>query len=133
MLRVTRHGPVITDLIPGETRKGRSEMDLVRFLYRSLLRLEFGAKIGHKFLQAAGVVAFAGGRNMMYADVDGHIGYQATGAISHSEGGRNGSLPVPGNDDGTRVDRVGSILKKLPSVLDPPSGVSSDCQWAHCS
>ncbi len=63
----------------------------------------------------------APGQNVVYADVDGNIGYQATGLIPIRAAG-DGSLPVPGEDDSARVDRLRS-LRQLPSVYNPPSGI----------
>ena len=58
---------------------------------------------------------------MVYADVDGHIGYQATGLIPIRATG-DGSVPVPGDDD--THEWTGYVpYDKLPSVYDPPSGI----------
>ena len=63
----------------------------------------------------------APGQNVVYADVDGHIGYQATGVIPIRATG-DGSVPVPGDDDSH--EWTGYVpFDKLPSVYDPPSGI----------
>ena len=63
----------------------------------------------------------APGQNVVYADVDGHIGYQATGMIPIRAAG-DGSLPVPGDDD--CHEWTGYVpFDQLPSVYDPPSGI----------
>ena len=60
-------------------------------------------------------------QNVVYADVDGHIGYQATGLIPIRASG-DGSMPVPGEDDAH--EWTGYVpFDKLPSVYDPPSGI----------
>ena len=60
-------------------------------------------------------------QNVVYADVDGHIGYQAMGRIPIRASG-DGSLPAPGNDNAH--EWVGVVpYDKLPSVLDPASGI----------
>ena len=59
-------------------------------------------------------------QNLVYADVEGHIGYQAPGRIP-IRGAGTGSEPAPGWD--SRYDWTGTIpFEELPWVLDPPSG-----------
>jgi penicillin amidase len=59
-------------------------------------------------------------QNLVYADVDGHIGYQAPGLIPMRAGG-DGTTPVPGWS--SRYAWTGTIpFDQLPSVLDPPAG-----------
>jgi penicillin amidase len=63
----------------------------------------------------------APGQNVVYADVDGNIGYQATGKIPIRAMG-DGSLPENGSDD--RHDWIGYIpYDKMPSVFNPVSGI----------
>jgi penicillin amidase len=57
----------------------------------------------------------------VFADVDGNIGYQATGKIPIRTSG-DGSLPENGSDDSH--EWTGYIpFDKLPSVYNPPSGI----------
>ncbi len=61
-------------------------------------------------------------QNLVYADVDGHIGYQAPGLIPIRKSGNTGDYPAEGwlpSDDWT-----GSFVPfdALPSVLDPDDG-----------
>jgi penicillin amidase len=61
-------------------------------------------------------------QNLVYADREGHIGYQAPGRIPIRKSGNDGYLPAEGwrtNDDWT-----GSYVpfEALPSVLDPEEG-----------
>lgn len=60
-------------------------------------------------------------QNMVYADVDGHIGYYAAGRVPIRRSG-DGSIPYDGaTDDG---EWTGFIpFDKLPNLLDPPSGI----------
>ncbi|MEQ6903745.1 penicillin acylase family protein [Nocardioides sp. YIM 152588] len=62
------------------------------------------------------------GQNVLYADTDGHIGYQAAGEIPLRAPGHDGSTPVagwrPANDWAGRVPAAA-----MPWVLDPPSGM----------
>ena len=63
----------------------------------------------------------APGQNVMYADADGHIGYQATGRIPIRAAG-DGSLPVSGSDDAH--EWKGWIpFDEMPHVYDPASGI----------
>jgi penicillin amidase len=58
---------------------------------------------------------------VVYADVDGNIGYQTTGHVPIRAAG-DGSLPVSGADDAH--EWTGYIaFDKLPSIYNPPSGV----------
>jgi len=59
--------------------------------------------------------------NFVYADVDGHIGYQSTGRVPVRVAGHQGMVPVPGWDG--RSEWQGFIpYEEMPNLLDPPSG-----------
>ena len=59
-------------------------------------------------------------QNLVYADVDGHIGYQAPGLIPVRAAG-DGTKPVPGWT--SQYAWTGTIpFDRLPSIFDPPSG-----------
>jgi penicillin G amidase len=115
----TRHGPVITELLPGETRKIalrwtlQDGEGLVFFDVNSAQNWDEFRKAFSNFV--------APGQNVMYADVDGHIGYQATGRVPIRTAG-DGSLPVNGSDDAH--EWKGWIpFDEMPRVYDPPSGI----------
>jgi penicillin amidase len=60
-------------------------------------------------------------QNMVYADVDGHIGYTAAGRVPLRKSG-DGSLPYDGATDAG--EWTGYIpFDKLPRLFDPPSGI----------
>ncbi|HEV7843190.1 MAG TPA: penicillin acylase family protein, partial [Pyrinomonadaceae bacterium] len=60
-------------------------------------------------------------QNMVYADVDGHIGYTAAGRVPLRKSG-DGSLPYDGATDAG--EWTGFIpFEKLPRLFDPPSGI----------
>ena len=60
-------------------------------------------------------------QNMVYADVDGHIGYYAAGMVPIRKSG-DGSVPYDGSkDDGEWVSFI--PFDKLPHLYDPPSGM----------
>jgi penicillin amidase len=116
---LTRHGPIITDLIPGETRK----IALHWTIYDSLANPFFDIDSAHnwdEFLKALATWD-SPAQNAVYADVDGHIGYHATAHVPIRKSG-DGSLPVSGDDDAH--EWTGYIpFDKLPGVYDPPSGI----------
>jgi penicillin G amidase len=118
-VKITRHGPVITDLVPGETRP----LALRWTLYDGL-RMPFfdvnAAQTWEEFRHAFSLLD-APGQNVVYADVDGNIGYQATGKIPIRAAG-DGSLPVSGTDNAH--EWISYIpFEKLPSIYNPPSGI----------
>ncbi len=120
-VEVTRHGPIISDIIPGEKRK----LALKWVIYdpqawRAPFFAVDSAKNWQDFRTAFSRFG-APGQNVVYADVDGHIGYQATGLIPIRAAG-DGSVPVPGEDDSH--EWTGYVpYDKLPSVYDPASGI----------
>jgi penicillin amidase len=59
--------------------------------------------------------------NFVYADVDGHIGYQAAGRIPTRAAGHGGELPVPGAD-GAHEWGAPIPFNELPRRFDPPEG-----------
>ncbi len=115
----TRHGPIVTELLPGETRK-----IALRWTLQDGMGLMFfdvnSAQNWDEFRKAFSTFG-APGQNVMYADVDGHIGYQATGRVPiRTEG--DGSLPVSGSDDAHEWQ--GFIpFDEMPHVYDPPAGI----------
>jgi|HubBroStandDraft_5_1064220.scaffolds.fasta_scaffold02018_4 penicillin amidase len=115
----TRHGPIITELLPGETRK-----IALRWTLQDGEGLVFfdvnTAQNWDEFRKAFSAFG-APGQNVMYADMDGHIGYQATGRVPIRASG-DGSLPVSGSDDAH--EWKGWIpYDEMPRVYDPPSGI----------
>jgi penicillin amidase len=59
-------------------------------------------------------------QNWIYADVDGNIGYQMSGAVPVRRSG-NGLLPTPGWTDEGRWERY-LDFEELPWALNPPEG-----------
>jgi penicillin amidase len=60
-------------------------------------------------------------QNIVYADVDGHIGYHAAGIVPIRKSG-DGSVPYDGSTDAGEWSSYIPIAK-LPTVYDPPSGI----------
>ena len=118
---ITRHGPIITDLIPGETRKLALKWTVYDLQATRIPFFAIDSAQNWQEFETAFSRFGAPGQNVVYADVDGHIGYQATGLIPIRSTG-DGSLPVPGDDDAH--EWTGYVpYDKLPSVYDPPSGI----------
>lgn len=116
---MTRHGPIIKDLIPGEKRELALRWTLYDGLHDPFFDLD-SAENWAQFLDALSTWE-APSQNVVYADVDGHIGYHATGHIPVRVSG-DGSLPENGSDDAH--EWVGYIpFDKLPNIFDPPWGV----------
>ncbi len=118
-VRITRHGPVITELVPGETRP----LALRWTLYDGLRIPFFDVNTAQNWddFKRAFSQLDAPGQNVVYADVDGNIGYHATGKVPIRAAG-DGGVPVSGADN--THEWTGFIpFEKLPSVYNPPSGI----------
>ena len=119
----TRHGPIVTDIVPGnDTRKLALKWVLYEphALTLELFRHINSAANWDEFRDA--LKGFASpGQNVVYADVDGHIGYQATGWVPLRKKG-DATRPVPGSNDDYEWDGY-LDFDKMPRVYDPPSGI----------
>ncbi|MBZ5525296.1 MAG: penicillin acylase family protein [Acidobacteriia bacterium] len=118
---VTRHGPVISELFQGEERKLALQWLVYddRAIGIPLFDLN-SAQNWEQFRKALSAFATPS-QNVVYADVDGHIGYQPMGFIPVRASG-DGTVPAPGADG--KHDWTGYIpFDKLPSLYDPPSGI----------
>jgi penicillin amidase len=118
-VKSTRHGPIVTELVPGETRP----LALRWTLYEGLRLPFWGVNRAQNWndFRAAFSQLDSPGQNVVYADVDGNIGYQTTGKIPIRAAG-DGSLPVNGVDDAHEWTSF-IPFEKLPSVYNPPSGI----------
>ena len=118
---VTRHGPIITSLFPGETR----QIALGWLVYDPhaisvpLFDLD-SAQNWEQFRKALSAFATPS-QNVVYADIDGNIGYQPMGFVPIRAAG-DGTVPVSGADG--KHDWTGYVpFDKLPSLYNPPSGI----------
>ncbi|MGD1078664.1 MAG: penicillin acylase family protein [Candidatus Sulfotelmatobacter sp.] len=118
-VKITRHGPIITELVPGETRPLALRWTLYDSLHIPFFDVD-AAQNWQEFRQAFSQLD-APGQNVVYADVEGNIGYQATGKIPIRAAG-DGSLPVSGDDDAHEWTSY-IPFEKLPSIYNPPSGI----------
>ena len=116
---LTRHGPIVSELVPGETR----QLALRWTLYDGIRDPFFAVDSARNWeeFEAAFSQFDAPGQNVVYADVDGNIGYHATGRIPIRASG-DGSLPENGSDNAH--EWLGYVpFDLLPSVFNPPSGI----------
>jgi len=116
---VTRHGPIIF--------QGDGKRYALR--WTALDPTKNNAELQYKLNRArnwqefnAALESFtAPTQNIVYADVDGHIGYHAAGVVPIRKSG-DGSVPYDGSTDAG--DWTSYIpISKLPAVFDPPSGM----------
>jgi penicillin amidase len=116
---LTRHGPIVTDMMLGETRKLALRWTLYDGIHNPFFAVD-SAQNWEDFRRAFSQLD-APGQNVVYADVDGNIGYQATGKIPIRAAG-DGSLPENGSDNAH--EWIGYVpFEKLPSTFNPPSGI----------
>lgn len=116
---LTRHGPIITELIPGEARQIALRWTVYDGVHNPFFDIDT-AQNWSDFTRALSTWN-APAQNAVYADIDGHIGYHATGNIPIRASG-DGSLPEDGsNDDHEWKSFV--PFDKLPNVYDPAWGV----------
>ena len=137
-IRATRHGPVLSDVLgsvadigaaapapPGSPSRGRGyEVSLAwtgsepARTFQALMAVNT-ATDWESFREAAAVLDVPG-QNLVYADVEGRIGYQTPGRIP-VRGAGDGLVPAPGWD--SAYDWQGWVpFEDLPSVVDPPAG-----------
>ena len=116
---VTRHGPIIFE---GDGKRyalrwtaldpTKNNGDLQYNLNRARNWKEFNTAV-ESFTAPT--------QNIVYADVDGHIGYHAAGVIPIRKSG-DGSVPYDGSTDAGEWTSYIPV-SKLPTLYDPPSGI----------
>jgi penicillin amidase len=118
----TRHGPVVRRDAPSEGGNAYA----LRWTALEPGGLDFGfpllgrAQNWNEFVELTRHIG-GPGQNMIYADVDGNIGFTIPARIPIRAKG-DGSLPVPGDTD--QYEWKGYILfEELPRVLNPPDGI----------
>lgn len=132
-IRASRHGPLLSDVSDQLQRVGEQQAGPDAEGYavalswvgatpgRSMDAL-LGVNQAQDFRQfrAAAALLSAPSQSLLYADVDGNIGYQLPGDVP-LRGRGDGQLPAPGWD--TRYDWRGTIpFAELPYAYNPPAG-----------
>ena len=146
-VRSTRHGPLLSDVSPelstvganapvSGTAPDRANGYGVALSWTALtpsrtadaIFMFNAATNWDEFREAAGQFA-APSQNLVYADRDGHIGYQAPGRIPIRQSGR-GDYPAQGWLSAN--DWTGDFVPfdALPSVLDPDGGIIATANQA---
>ena len=128
-VRETRHGPVLSDLLPTTATGTVLESDQVLALSWTALAeddvsiealLDLGAARDWPAFVAAARGNGTPMQNVLYADTAGHIGFIAPGRVP-IRGQGDGRWPVPGWTG--EFDWQGAIpFAELPRGLDPPDG-----------
>ncbi len=129
-VRSTRHGPVISDIVANAGKPLR-ENEVLAFAWTALADDDLTAQAGRKIASARNWEEFRGAlrdfhapqQNIVYADVDGNIGFYAPARvpIRKPENLTNGRMPARGwlADD----DWDGFIpFDELPNSLNPIGG-----------
>ncbi|PWT81953.1 MAG: penicillin acylase family protein, partial [Acidobacteria bacterium] len=116
---VTRHGPIVFERDGKRYALRWTALDPK--LNSSDVNFQLNRARNWKEFNSALESFTAPTQNIVYADVDGHIGYHAAGVVPIRKSG-DGSVPYDGStDDG---EWTGFIpVSKLPNVFDPPSGM----------
>ncbi|AWB91371.1 penicillin acylase family protein [Aeromicrobium chenweiae] len=133
-VRSTRHGPILSDLDEDAEDVGESaQKTATRGSYEVALRwtaldpeptikavFALGRAQDWDEFRAAAKLFTVPSQNLLYADVEGNIGYQSPGTIPIRKKG-DGRWPVPGWDPS--YGWKGSIpFDELPTVLNPDEG-----------
>jgi penicillin amidase len=119
-VRYTRHGPIFSDILPNETRdlalrwtSHDTHNHMRAFLEMNLCNGE------EEFREALQHWGFPS-QNIVYADIQGNIGYVMPGKVPLRRGGM-GLFPVPGWQD--NYEWEGWIpFSELPAVQNPETG-----------
>ena len=131
VVRSTRHGPVISDVL-GRKAGVPAAKTVLAMAWTALRDDDRTLEAGLQMMRAAGwddfVAALRGfhvpQQNIVYADVDGNIGFYAPGLvpIRKPENAAQGMMPVPGWEAGN--DWAGWIpFDELPHAFNPATGV----------
>ena len=129
-IRISRHGPVISDVMrTAEELTPRGHV--IAFAWTALAEDDRSMQAAMKFARARewdGFLAAARDfqspqQNIVYADIEGNIGFIAAGRVPHRKPGNDlkGMAPAPGWQE--KYDWAGSIpFEQLPRSFNPESG-----------
>lgn len=130
-VRETRHGPVMSDVL-GSVRRYLGDDYVLAARWTALDETDTTANAASALVRAksaddflAGAVDFVSPQqNMVYADVDGNIGYVAPGRIPVRGEGNLTRGFVPGLGWDAAYDWQGYLpFEELPQIHNPPSGI----------
>ncbi|MFG3439021.1 penicillin acylase family protein [Nonomuraea sp. NPDC047897] len=125
-VRSTRHGPLINEVLGGVRPSGGANAVALQWTALTPGRTADaifamnGARDWHEFRAAAALFEVPA-QNLVYADTEGNIGYQAPGRIPIREKG-DGAWPVPGWTGEYEWNTAPIPYDQLPSVRNPPDG-----------
>jgi penicillin amidase len=130
-VRVSRHGPVISDVSRAASDPAPRGY-VIAFAWTALLEDDTTLQAAHKIAHADDWQGFlaavrdyhAPQQNMVYADVEGNIGFIAAGRVPLRKPGNDlkGLAPAPGWD--ARYDWAGWIpFEELPQQYNPANGL----------
>jgi penicillin amidase len=115
----TAHGPIVTPLIPHETRAISLRWNAYDVPSNSFPLFALDTAANWADFHAAMSHWWGPSQNVVYADDQGHIGYQAVGEIPNRPAG---IAPLPITD--SNHEWQGYIpFEQLPSTLDPAVGI----------
>ncbi|MFY9824623.1 MAG: penicillin acylase family protein [Thermoanaerobaculia bacterium] len=122
-VRETLHGPIINDAIPELKGSLPAAIRWPALAGTHLVDALAALNLAHDWASFHQALAAweTPSVNFVYADVDGHIGYQSTARVPVRVPGHQGLVPVPGWDG--RSEWQGFIpYEEMPYSLDPPAG-----------
>lgn len=124
-VRESRHGPIISDLVASPATIGEAHLALA---WTALLDDDLTPQAGLRLNKAANWADFVDAirdfhgpqQNIVYADIDGNIGFYTPGRVPIRKRG-DGRFPVPGASG--YYDWQGFVpFDELPHGFNPPSG-----------
>jgi len=132
-VRLTQHGPIITDVYDLETFDDDAGIDIPEN-YAIALRWtalepscifcgiwKFNKASNWEEFRDAAKDFVVPAQNLVYADIEGNIGYQMPGNVPIRAEGHDGQIPVPGWTD--EFEWQGYIpFENLPYAFNPPEG-----------
>lgn len=126
-VRETRHGPVLSDVL-GEAAEFAGPGHVLALAWTALAEDDLTAQAGFKIAQSRNWMEFTAAlrdfhapqQNVVYADVEGNIGFYSPGRVPIRKSG-DGWMPVPGWDG--ESDWTGFVpFEALPHGFNPASG-----------
>lgn len=118
-VRRTVHGPVISPLLPHEKRVLALRWTIYDPAAVSIPFYQVDSAANWEQFRAAFALFGGPPQNVVYADTEGHIGYQAVGRVPLRPNGLCG-VPITGGDH----EWQGYIpFAQMPSIYDPPDGI----------